>query len=236
LADGVLPEARAMQIVSGAIGREKVHFTAPDAGCLELEMNAFFNWFNHSNSDDPVVKAAIAHFWLVTIPPFEDGNGRIARAVADMTLARSDNSPQRFYSMSAQIEQERKQYYANLETCQKGNLDITSWIHWFLSCLGRAIENAGKTLSSALHKTQLWETINQEPVNERQRNIINRLLDNFIGKLTTSKYAKLTTCSPDTALRDIQELIRRVILIQNPGGGRSASYQLAESDDQNPQK
>jgi len=231
-----LPEAGAMQIVSGAIGREKVHFTTPDAECLDLEMNAFFNWFNNSNSDDPVVKAAIVHFWLVTTHPFEDGNCRIARAVADMTLARSDESPQRFFSMSAQIEQERKEYYANLETCQKGNLDITPWLNWFLSCLGRAIENAGETLSSVLHNTQLWETINQEPVNERPRNIINRLLDNFIGKLTTSKYAKLTSCSPDTALRDIQELIRRGILIQNPGGGRSTSYQLAEADDQSTQK
>lgn len=231
-----LPEAGAMQIVSGAIGREHVHFTAPDAERLDLEMNAFVIWFNNSGSDDPVVKAAIAHFWFVTIHPFEDGNGRMARAVADMTLARSDHSPQRFYSMSAQIEQERKEYYAHLEICQKGDLDITPWIHWFLSCLGRAIEGADETLSGVLRKTQLWEKINQEPVNERQRSMINRLLDNFVGKLTTSKYAKLTKCSPDTALRDIQELIRRGILVQNPAGGRSTSYQLAESDDKNPQQ
>lgn len=231
-----LPEAGVMQIVSGAIGREHVHFTAPDADRLDLEMNAFVIWFNNSGSDDPVVKAAIAHFWLVTIHPFEDGNGRMARAVADMTLARSEHSPQRFYSMSAQIEQERKEYYAHLETCQKGDLDITPWVHWFLSCLGRAIEGADETLSGVLRKTQLWEKINQEPVHARQRSMINRLLDNFVGKLTTSKYAKLTKCSPDTALRDIQELIRRGILVQNPAGGRSTSYQLAESDDKNPQQ
>lgn len=224
------PEAGAMQVVSGIIGRENIHFEAPDATRLEQEMNRFLDWFNNSKADDPVLKAAIAHFWFVTIHPFEDGNGRIARAIADMALARSDNSPQRFYSMSAHIEQERKKYYNSLETCQKSDLDITLWLNWFLSCLERAIDNADETLSGILYKAKIWQKINQEPVNERQRKIINLLLGDFFGKLTTSKYAKLAKCSPDTALRDIQELIKRNIMVQNPEGGRSTSYQLVALD------
>lgn len=226
-----LPEAGAMQVVSGIIGRENIHFEAPDALMLEQEMDKFLDWFNNSGSDNPVLKAAIAHFWFVTIHPFEDGNGRIARAIADMALARSDNSPQRFYSMSAHIEQERKEYYNSLETCQKGDLDITLWLNWFLSCLERAIDNADETLSGVLYKARIWQKINQEPVNERQRKIIDLLLGDFFGKLTTSKYAKLAKCSPDTALRDIQELIKRNIMVQNPEGGRSTSYQLVDLDE-----
>ena len=226
--DWRFPEAGAMQVVSGIIGRENVHFEAPDALLLEQEMDSFLNWFNNSESDDPVLKAAIAHFWFVTIHPFEDGNGRIARAIADMALARSDNSPQRFYSMSAHIEQERKEYYNSLETCQKGDLDITLWLNWFLSCLERAIENADETFSSVLYKAKLWQKINLEPVNERQRKIINLLLGDFLGKLTTSKYAKFAKCSPDTALRDVQKLIKRNIMVQNLEGGRSTSYQLVD--------
>jgi len=224
------PEAGAMQVVSGIIGRENIHFEAPDALLLEQEMDRFLDWFNKTGTDDPVLKAAIAHFWFVTIHPFEDGNGRIARAIADMALARSDNSLQRFYSMSAHIEQERKEYYNSLETCQKGNLDITLWLNWFLSCLERAIENTDETLSDVLYKARIWQKINQEPVNERQKKIINLLLGDFFGKLTTSKYAKLAKCSPDTALRDIQELIKRNIMVQNPEGGRSTSYQLVDLD------
>jgi len=230
------PEAGAMQVVSGIIGRENIHFEAPDALLLEQEMDKFLDWFNNSGTDDPVLKAAIAHFWFVTIHPFEDGNGRIARAIADMALARSDNSPQRFYSMSAHIEQERKEYYNSLETCQKGDLDITLWLNWFLSCLERAIENADETLSSVLYKARIWQKINQKPVNERQRKIINLLLGDFFGKLTTSKYAKLAKCSPDTALRDIQELIKRNIMVQNPEGGRSTSYQLVDLDSITPEE
>ena len=226
--DWRFPEAGAMQVVSGIIGRENVHFEAPDALLLEQEMDSFLNWFNNSESDDPVLKAAIAHFWFVTIHPFEDGNGRIARAIADMALARSDNSPQRFYSMSAHIEQVSKEYYNSLETCQKGDLDITLWLNWFLSCLERAIENADETLSSVLYKAKIWQKINLEPVNERQRKIINLLLGDFLGKLTTSKYAKLAKCSPDTALRDVQKLIKRNIMVQNLEGGRSTSYQLVD--------
>jgi len=230
------PEAGDMEVVSGFIGKEKVHFKAPDASIIEQEMDIFLNWFNNSKSDDPVLKAAISHFWFVTIHPFEDGNGRIARAIADMALARSDNSPQRFYSMSAHIEQERKEYYNSLETCQKGDLDITLWLNWFLSCLERAIENADETLSGVLYKARIWQKINQKPVNERQRKIINTLLGDFIGKLTTSKYAKLAKCSPDTALRDIQELIKRNIMVQNPEGGRSTSYQLVNLDSITPEE
>ena len=226
--DWRFPEAGAMQVVSGIIGRENVHFEAPDALLLEQEMDSFLNWFNNSESDDPVLKAAIAHFWFVTIHPFEDGNGIIARAIADMALARSDNSPQRFYSMSAHIEQVSKEYYNSLETCQKGDLDITLWLNWFLSCLERAIENADETLSSVLYKAKIWQKINLEPVNERQRKIINLLLGDFLGKLTTSKYAKLAKCSPDTALRDVQKLIKRNIMVQNLEGGRSTSYQLVD--------
>jgi len=230
------PEAGTMQVVSGIIGRENIHFEAPYALLLEQEMDRFLDWFNKTGVDDPVLKAAIAHFWFVTIHPFEDGNGRIARAIADMALARSDNSPQRFYSMSAHIEQERKEYYNSLETCQKGDLDITFWLNWFLSCLERAIENADETLSDVLYKAKIWQKINQKPINERQRKVINLLLGDFFGKLTTSKYAKLAKCSPDTALRDIQELIKRNIIVQNPEGGRSTNYQLVNLDSITPEE
>jgi len=221
-------EVGAMQVVSGPIGREKVHFEAPEAGRLESEMSRFIDWFNTAPSIDPVLKAAIAHFWLVTIHPFEDGNGRIARAIADMALARADGTKERFYSMSSQIEKERNDYYLRLEAAQRGGLDITPWLVWFLECLDRAIAAADTTLAIVLHKAQLWQRINRRPVNVRQRIVINRLLDNFKGHLTTSKYAKLAKCSQDTALRDIRELLDRRILVQNPGGGRSTSYRLAD--------
>lgn len=220
------PEAGAMQVVSGPIGRESVHFEAPTAERLDAEMVAFLKWLNTENETDPVLRAGIAHFWFVTIHPFEDGNGRIARAIADLMLARADGMAERFYSMSAQIEAERKEYYLQLERGQRGTLDITTWLEWFLGCLGRAIEGADNLLSGVLHKAKLWDVINQEPVNERQRKVLNRLIDGFEGKLTSSKYAKLAKCSEDTALRDIQALIARGILKQNEGGGRSTSYSL----------
>ena len=223
-------EAGAMQVVSGPIGRERVHFHAPDADRIESEIEAFLNWFNGPPSLDPVLKAAIAHFWFVTIHPFEDGNGRIARAIADMALARADQTTNRFYSMSSQIAAERQDYYQELEIAQRGDLDITRWLAWFVACLGRAIDSADQTLAAVLHKAKLWERINRKPVNERQRLVINRLLDNFQGNLTTSKYAKLAKCSSDTALRDIRELQSRGILLQNASGGRSTSYKLAEPD------
>lgn len=221
-------ESGPMQVVSGALGREKVHFEAPDADRLPQEMRAFLTWFNGALAGDPVIKAAIAHLWFVTVHPFEDGNGRIARAIADMALARSDNSPQRFYSMSAQIEKERSRYYDCLEETQHGDLDITRWLEWFLSCLGRAIDSAEDAISHVLHKAKLWERIQRHPVQERQRKIINLLIEGFEGKLTTSKYAKITKCSQDTALRDIRELMEWGILTQNPEGGRSTSYDLKE--------
>jgi len=223
-------EAGEMRVVSGPLGREKVHFEAPHADRLAEEMEQFLAWFNAPPSTDPVLIAALAHFWFVTIHPFEDGNGRIARAIADMTLARADNMKERFYSMSSQIESERKEYYNQLERAQRGELDITDWLAWFLDCLGRAIEGAQQELAGVLGKAKLWQAINRRPVNDRQRLVINRLLNGFEGFLTTSKYAKLAKCSSDTALRDIQELLQRGILLQNSGGGRSTSYRLAEPE------
>ncbi len=219
-------EAGAMQVVSGPMGRENVHFEAPAAEKLEIEMATFLKWLNADGNVDPVLKAGIAHFHFVTIHPFEDGNGRIGRAIADLMLARADGTGERFYSMSAQIEMERKEYYLQLEHGQRGSLDITSWLEWFLQCLERAIRNAEDALSGVLRKAKLWDRINCDPVSERQRKILNRLMDGFDGKLTTSKYAKIAKCSEDTALRDIQTLIRRGILKQNEGGGRSTSYSL----------
>tara|TARA_B100000686_G_scaffold146124_1_gene153598 strand:- start:459 stop:1568 length:1110 start_codon:yes stop_codon:yes gene_type:complete len=220
-----------MQVVSGPIGKEKVHFEAPSAERLEKEMSVFLEWTASDDRTDPVIKAGIAHLWFVTIHPFEDGNGRIARAIGDMALARADGTPDRFYSLSSQIEAERKQYYDRLEAQQRATLDITGWLSWFLDCLGRAISNAEATLGNVLFKAQLWDIINQKPVNDRQRLIINRMLeDGFEGFMNTSKYAKLAKCSNDTALRDIQELKERGIFIQNPGGGRSTSYRLPDRE------
>jgi len=223
-------EAGAMRVVSGPIGREQVHYEAPAAERLEAEMSAFMEWFNSPSSVDPVLKAALAHFWFVTIHPFEDGNGRIARAIADMALARADGIKERFYSMSSQIEAERKDYYLRLEATQRGGLDITPWLEWFLGCLDRAIDGSEDTLSAVLYKARLWRWVNRSPINDRQRLVINRMLSGFKGHLTTSKYSKLTKCSQDTALRDIRELVQRGVLMQNPGGGRSTSYRLPDAD------
>ena len=220
-----------MQVVSGPMGRERVHFEAPAAARLPEEMAAFLSWFNGQASHDPVLKAAIAHLWFVTIHPFEDGNGRIARAIADMALARSEGTSQRFYSMSAQIRQERKDYYAILETTQKGDLDITGWLLWFLGCLNRAFDGAEKILANVLRKTRFWEAHASQRLSERQRKVLNRLLEGFEGKLTSSKWAKLTQTSPDTALRDINDLVARGILIREASGGRSTSYSLADVEE-----
>jgi Fic family protein len=216
-----------MEVVSGAIGKEHVHFQAPPANRLDEEMRTFLDWFNAKSDIDPVLKAGLAHFWFVTIHPFDDGNGRIARAIADLALTRSENSPQHFYSMSAQIRQQRDAYYDILEQTQKGPLDITPWMEWFLDCLGGAIDSAQITLGSILTKARLWETIAGVAINPRQRLVLNRLLDGFEGKLTTSKYAQLGKCSHDTALRDILTLVEDGILVRNPEGGRSTSYALA---------
>jgi len=223
-------ESGPMQVVSGPIGCERVHFEAPDAKRVADEMETFLEWFNAPLAIDPVIKAGVAHFRFVTIHPFEDGNGRVARAIADMALARADGRPERFYSMSAQIEAERRAYYEVLEGSQKGGMDITPWLTWFLECLSRALTRAEGTLAAVLRKARVWHRIGTAPVNERQRKAINQLLDGFEGKLTTSKYARLTACSTDTALRDIQALVALGVLAQNEGGGRSVSYRLVETE------
>ncbi len=217
-----------MQVVSGAAGRERVHFEAPKAARLDADMRIFLDWFNADQSLDPVLKAAIAHVWFVTIHPFADGNGRIARAIADQQLARSEDNAQRFYSMSAQIREERKAYYDILEATQKGGLDITPWLEWFLGCLDRAFSGAEAILASVLTKARFWELHAGESFNDRQRNIINRLLDGFEGKLTSSKWARICKCSQDTASRDINDLLKRGVLIKDAASGRSTSYSLAE--------
>jgi Fic family protein len=216
-----------MEVVSGPVGKERVHFTAPAAARLDREMAALLEWFNWPADSDEVLKAALAHLWFVTIHPFDDGNGRIARAISDMALARSEKTAQRFYSMSAQIRQEREAYYDILEQAQKGGMDITPWMDWFLGCLGRAIDGVESILGAVLIKARFWESVRGVPLNERQTLVLNRLLDDFEGKLTTSKYAKLAKCSQDTALRDILPLVERGILVRGPEGGRSTSYALA---------
>jgi Fic family protein len=219
-----------MQVVSGPVGKEKVHYEAPAAPVLHQEMSAFLAWANDStDKTDAVLRAALAHLWFVTLHPFDDGNGRIARAIADWALARSENSPQRFYSMSAQIRQERNDYYDILERTQKGTLEITPWMEWFLGCLGRAFEGTEITLATVLRKARFWESHARVPMNDRQRDVVNRLLDGLTGKLTTKKWATLTKSSHDTALRDIQALIEFGVLKQDAGGGRSTSYSLKET-------
>lgn len=218
-----------MQVVPGPLGRERVHYEAPKAALLSDEMKAFIDWFNGTQDIDPVIKAAIAHLWFVTIHPFEDGNGRIARAIADMALARSENSSQRFYSMSAQIRQERNSYYDILEATQKGDLDITAWLEWFLDCLDRAFDRADTILASVLRKARFWKKHANRKLNDRQRLMIERLLEGFEGKLTSSKWAQLTKSSQDTALRDIDDLIAKGILAKDPAGGRSTSYSLVDT-------
>ena len=220
-----------MRVVSGPVGKEKIHFEAPNADRLDEEMAAFLSWFNCEDTAYPIVHAGIAHLWFVTIHPFEDGNGRIARAISDMALARAEGFSERFYSLSAQIESERKNYYEQLERQSRDTPEITDWLEWFLDCLVRAISRAGKTIENAQFKAQFWNEINQKPVNERQRLIINRMFEiDFKGHMNTSKYARLAKCSPDTASRDIQDLKSRGAFIQNPGGGRSTSYRLPEDD------
>ncbi len=219
-------ESGAMQVISGPIGREKVHFEAPSYDRIRGEMSAFLKWFNGSQEIDLVLKSALVHFWFVTIHPFEDGNGRIARALADMMLARSEKTAQRFYSMSAQIQQERSVYYDVLEKSQKGTLDITLWVEWYLNCLKRAINASGELLEAVLVKSRFWKLHEGEIFGERQRKVINRLLDGFEGKLTSSKWASLAKCSQDTAGRDINDLLERKILAKEQAGGRSTSYKL----------
>lgn len=217
-----------MQVVSGALGKEKIHFQAPPATTINREISMFIKWLNKENKSDPVIKAGLAHLWFVTIHPFEDGNGRIARAIADMLLTRADGIAQRYYSMSSQIRIERKEYYNILEKTQKGSLDVTPWLKWFLSCLLNAIMASDEILSRVMYKHNFWVTHAALPINERQKLLLNRLLDGFKGNLTTSKWARIAKCSHDTALRDIQYLIHKKILRKNPEGGRSTKYELAD--------
>ncbi len=215
-----------MQVVSGPIGKQKTHYEAPPADRLSGEITAFLRWFESNQDIDPLLGAGLAHLWFVTLHPFDDGNGRIARAIADMALARSEGIGQRFYSMSAQIRAERNAYYEVLERTQKGSCDITVWLDWFLNCLLRAIEGAHDTLENVLAKARFWERFAKAPLNERQIKVLNRVMDGFEGKLTTSKWAKLAKCSQDTAYRDMLDLIERGAIQKDPGGGRSTSYSI----------
>jgi Fic family protein len=216
-----------MQVVAGLAGHERVQFQAPVAGRLDREMRALLDWFNARDEIDPVLKAGVAHLWFVTIHPFDAGNGRIARAIAAMALARSEHSAQRFTSMSAQIRRQRVAYFATLAAAQKGDLDITSWLEWFLDCLGRAVDHAEEMLAPVLHKARFWEAHAGRSINARQRVVLDRLLDGFEGRLTSSRWAALTRCSQDTALRDIGDLVQHGMLTKSPAGGRSTNYALA---------
>ncbi len=217
-----------MQVVSGAFGKEKIHFEAVEAESLDNEMEAFLHWFNQKQDIDLVIKSAIAHLWFVTIHPFDDGNGRIARAITDLMLTRADDSEYRFYSLSTYIDKDRNNYYNVLEQTQKGNLDITDWLNWFLSCLNKAIDGTEDLLNKSIYKTKFWSVANQHKINDRQRKIINLLLDDFQGNMTTSKYAKITKCSTDTALRDIKQLVEFGVLSSGETTGRGTKYHLVE--------
>ena len=224
------PQSGPMQAVSGPVGRERVHFEAPQADRLEVEIDRFLLWFETPRPAlDPVLRAAVAHLWFVTIHPFEDGNGRVARAIADMALARSEGLSQRFYSMSAQIQAEREAYYRMLELTQRGSLDITDWLAWFLACLDRAFDRAEGLLAAILGKARFWDTHSEISFNPRQRLMLGRLLDGFEGKLTSSKWARIVKCSQDTALRDIDDLLKKEVLLREIAGGRSTSYVLQGS-------
>lgn len=219
-----------MQVISGPMGRETVHYEAMPADVVNKEMQLFLSWFENNDIEqhliDPLLKSGIAHFWFVTIHPFDDGNGRVARALADMLLTRADNTPNRYYSMSTQIASEREEYYNQLMRQQRGNLELTNWLEWYLACMNRALDNSEHILKNVYYKNSVWHKLNQCALNDRQRKIISRMLDNFEGHMNTSKYAKLAKCSTDSALRDIQSLSNFGLLIKNPGGGRSTSYRL----------
>lgn len=221
-------ETGAMQVVSGPMGKEVVHYEAPPADRIDFEMEQFLSWFDDPGQTHPLIVAGLAHLWFVTIHPFDDGNGRIARAIADMALARSEKTPQRFYSMSSQIQLERNEYYRMLEWTQNGGLDVTRWQDWFLNCLQRAIEGSAEHLASVMTKAKFWNQFATTPFNDRQIKVMNRVLDGFKGKLTTTKWAKLAKCSQDTAYRDILDLVERGALQKDPGGGRSTSYSLVD--------
>lgn len=218
-----------MQVVSGPVGRPKVHFEAPPASGLDDEMNKFLDWLNGASREPALIKAGLGHLWFVTVHPFDDGNGRIARAIGDLLLARADGSPQRFYSVSAQIQRERKAYYDILERTQKGSIDVTEWLAWFLDTLHRAVDQAQHTLDAVLSKARFWQRWATTPLNERQVKLLNRLLDGYEGKLTSSKWAAIAKCSADTALRDINDLLDKGVLRKLEAGGRSTGYTLCDA-------
>ncbi len=218
-----------MQVVSGPYGRRKVHYKAPPAGRVDREMPLFLDWFNAPFRGDGLMRAALAHLWFVTIHPLEDGNGRIARAITDMALAQLEGTEQRFYSVSSQIRRERNVYYDTLERTQKGSLDVTSWLSWFLGCYGRAIDAAETTCAEVLQRAAFWRQYAHEPFSPRQKQVLNRFLQSFEGKLTAKKWAALAKCSVDTAQRDINDLVARGVLVKNPGGSKNTSYSLAGS-------
>lgn len=220
-----------MQVVSGPMGKERVHFHAPDSDIISEEMKKFLSWFNGESQVDPVLKAAVAHLWFVTLHPFDDGNGRIARTITDMQLSRAEKTQHRFYSMSTEIRRQRADYYKILESTQKDTLDITAWIEWFLNCLEHALISTNETLAGILRKARFWEKHAAINLNSRQRLLLNKMLDGFEGKLTSSKWAKIAKCSQDTAGRDIQDLIEKNILVKEPSGGRSTSYLIKEISD-----
>lgn len=217
-----------MQVVSGPIGRRRVHFEAPPAERLETEIRRFLDWLNGTSNQPPLIRAGLGHLWFVTLHPFDDGNGRIARAIGDLLLARADGSPHRFYSLSAQIQRERNAYYDILERTQKRSLEVTEWLAWFLDALHRSVDQAQQTLDAVLVKSRFWRHWATTPLNERQVKLLNRLLDGFDGKLTSSKWAAIAKCSPDTALRDITDLLERGVLRKSEAGGRSTSYELSD--------
>ena len=216
-----------MQVVSGPIGRQRVHFEAPPADRLQTETSRFLDWVNGTSNEPPLIKAGLGHLWLITLHPFDDGNGRIARAIGDLLLARADGNTQRFYSLSAQLQREREAYYDILERTQKQSMDVTEWLAWFLDALHRAVGQAQHTLDAVLMKARFWQRWATTPLNERQVKLLNRLLDGFEGKLTSSKWAAIAKCSPDTALRDITDLLARDVLRKSDAGGRSTSYELS---------
>ena len=221
--------SREMQVVSGAMGKEKVHYEAPKPELVKAEMDKFLDWFNDDdNGVDLVLKAAIAHFWFIIIHPFDDGNGRIGRAITDLMLARAGGSGERFYSMSSQILAERKRYYEVLQKVQHSSGDITEWLDWFLNCLKNAMLATENTAQQILRKAEFWILHEHTPINERQRMMLNKLFDGFDGKLQTSKWAKIAKTSADTALRDIKDLVEKGILQQTSEGGRSAHYELVD--------
>lgn len=225
------PQSDPMQVISGGAGRTKIHFQAPLAHTLENAMTVFLKWYNSKDCNDPIIKAGIAHLWFLTLHPFEDGNGRLGRAISDMILAQADNTPKRFYSMSHQIQKDRKAYYSALEKQQRNTPDITTWLQWYIQCLGKAIDTAHTTTHAVMFKSKVWESLQDKPINHRQKMVLNRMLESdFIGYINSSKYAKLAKCSPDTALRDIKALQNWGVLIQNTARGRSTSYRIKGKD------